>query len=57
MPADLNLLQDIVIILASCFCAGFLCNALSMPPLIGYVCAGTVCGPASGLKKHTDPSC
>lgn len=46
MPADLNLLQDIVIILASCFCAGFLCNALSMPPLIGYVCAGTVCGPA-----------
>jgi Kef-type K+ transport system membrane component KefB len=46
MPADINLLQDIVVILSSCFVAGYVCNLLNMPPLIGYVCTGTLVGPA-----------
>jgi hypothetical protein len=48
LPVDtVNCVQTLkVIVLASCFVVGFLCSTLTMPPLIGYVCAGTIVGPA-----------
>ena len=46
MPADNHLLQDLVVILTACFVAGFCCELLRFPALIGYVCAGTMVGPA-----------
>lgn len=42
----MNLLHDLVVVLTSCFLAGLLCDFLRIPPLIGYVCSGTIIGPA-----------
>eukprot|EP00040_Diaphanoeca_grandis_P035486 m.223331 g.223331 ORF g.223331 m.223331 type:complete len:797 (-) comp33399_c0_seq1:132-2522(-) len=52
MPDDLLLMNDLIVILVSCFCAGLLCSLVGLPPLVGYMLTGMGLGPA-GLNMMT----
>jgi Kef-type K+ transport system membrane component KefB len=43
---DAGLLNDLLQLVIACFLAGALCTSLGLPAFVGYVCAGTLLGPA-----------
>eukprot|EP00045_Choanoeca_perplexa_P015619 m.198601 g.198601 ORF g.198601 m.198601 type:complete len:737 (+) comp17042_c0_seq10:240-2450(+) len=49
---DTGLLNDLLRLVIACFIAGALCTSLNIPAFVGYVCAGTILGPA-GLNVVT----
>ncbi|WP_084112010.1 cation:proton antiporter [Gloeomargarita lithophora] len=53
MEADLRLIVDLVIVLATALGGGLLASALKQPPLLGYILAGVVIGPAglAGIRE------